>query len=388
MSLSFHDHSRRAAHVVGVALLATAVPAGAAVSYSLGLDAQAMAASNPLLLQGDDLAALLVEGTLRPGMVISDDGGGTSIDLGGALTGRAYSRRYGRYLLGDAHANASWRHNERLTGTARAEFRRDVSADTLSDAVDASIDPRSTRNALDTSLAFAWTPGTRDTWTPRIQYQRTSFTSSTALGTTTAAIADLAYSRRLNARTSLGARGAITSSQARPGGKFLTYALYGTIDQRLTPVLRLNAELGAEHSQEDGRSTLPSGRSADSRTTFSGRGALCADGGRLTGCLNATVATEISALGALQRRFTAGASAARPIGTRQTISLVAEYQRAERDGPTAMPTVSAASLRGAFDWRLAEHVTLSASLEYRRRDFGSSQSADGGVAGLQFRWTR
>ena len=392
MSLSSHDLAHRARLFVGAAaLVAVAVPADARVTYSLGLDAQALAASNPLLLQGDDLAALLVEGTLRPAMVITDDTGATSVDLGGALTGRAYSRRYGQYLLGDAHADVSWRHSEHLLGTARAEFRRDISADTLTDSVDAALDPRSTRNAFDAALGLTWAPTPRDTLTPNVQYQRISYASSDVLGTTSVVTGDLAYNRRLNERTSLGVRGAVASSRARAGSEFLTYSLYGTLNRRLTPILRLTTDLGAEHSRED-RSSLPIGVRRSSRTSFSGRVGLCAEGTRMTGCVNGGVSTQISALGELQRSYTASINARRPIGTRQSLSLAADYQRAESNGssarPIAIPPVSAASVRGAYDWRLAEHLTLSASLEYRRREFGSGRTADGGTAGIMFRWQR
>ena len=188
----------------------------ASVRYALDVEAGVTAASNPLLLRGSDLSALLFEASLKPGIKIVGDTG-LSLDLGGTLNPRAYSQRYGEFLLGEAHATGLLRHSEKLALSTTAAFNRDISADILTEGVDASIDPRSLRNSLNARAALAWTPNARDTITPQISFDLANFERTTTLEKTRTAVADIAVARHLNERTALGIRSAASFSRVGAG---------------------------------------------------------------------------------------------------------------------------------------------------------------------------
>ena len=359
-------------------LLGAAVsPAAAAVKYSLAAGAEATWSSNPLLLRGGTLPAVMFEGTLSPGLKVTGDTG-SSLDLAGELRPRAYSRRYGEFLLGEAHATGVLRKDERLTVTATAGYDRDLSADILAEGVDASIDPRSIRNAWQGRVAATWTPNARDTITPGIGFDLSTFEGTRTLQKTRTITADIGYNHRTSARTALGIRTAANFSRAGSSGGFTTAGLFGTIDHRLSPVLRFNAEAGIEHSRDD--------VSGQSSNQFSGRAQLCATGERTNGCLNASVASQIGAVGGLQRRYTISATATQVIGPRHSIDFGADYQKAEQNVGALVPTTSAASIRAALNWRLDRALVLTGQTEYRRRDVGIGAAVDGVFVGLQLRW--
>jgi hypothetical protein len=351
----------------------------ASVQFALDAEAGVTAASNPLLLRGSHLSALLFEASLKPGIKIVGDTG-SSLDLGGTLNPRAYSQRYGEFLLGEAHATGLLRQSEKLVLTTTTAFNRDISADILTEGVDASIDPRSLRNSLNARAALAWTPNARDTITPRISFDLASFERTTALEKTRAAVADIGVARRLNERTALGIRSAATFSRVGAGTDFSTLALFFTVDQRLGARLRLNAEAGIERSRD-----LQTGQTSNQ---FGGRSQLCTVAERTNACIDATVASQISAAGGLQRRLTAGAALTHQIGPRQTLGLSAEYQRAKRITDPPSPTLSAASVRATLDWALNRVLTLGGRVEYRHRDVGSGSGINSGFVGIQLRWQR
>lgn len=359
-----------------------ATPGAAVVRYTLGASAEVVASSNPLLLGGDDLEALSAEASILPGLLATDEEG-SSLELTGTLTGRTYSRRYGSFLLGDVRADGTLRQSEKLSFMGSAVYRRDVSADVLDEGVDASADPRSTRNAIETAAMLVWRQSARDTMTPRLRYEVVSFEDSPTLETTRTLTADVSWNRNVTERTELGFRAAAAFAEAGDDAEFTTYSLFGTIDQHLAPQLRLTAELGLEHSKAE-RGTLGGD---DSRLTFSGRGQLCRTGERTEGCLVASVASEISALGALQRRYSIGANLTRRTSERMSLGAALSYDRAARSGDAFAPALSAASARAFADWRLAETTTLSGFVEYRRREIGGFRP-DAGFAGVRLRWER
>ena len=391
MSLSCHEPPslrirQRRRGLVGAALVGAALPllfgaavspAAAAVRYSLSAGAEATWASNPLLLRGGNLPAVMFEGTLSPGVKVTGDTG-SSFELAGELRPRAYTRRYGEFLLGEVLATGVLRKDERLTATATAGYNRDLSADILAEGVDASVDPRSIRNAWQARAAATWTPNARDTVTPTISFDLSTFEGTQTLDETRTIAADIAYNRRTSARTAIGVRTAAYFSRSGSIGSFTTAALFATIDQRLSEVLRFNAEAGIEHSRDDD--------SGETNNQFSGRVQLCATGERTNGCVNAAVASQVGAVGGLQRRYTFGATANHVIGPRHSLEFAADYQRAEQNIGTPVPTISAARLRAALNWQLDRALILTGQAEYRRRDIGIGSAIDGIFAGLQLRW--
>lgn len=367
---------RRAAALVAALL---AVPAVAEVKLDLAAEADVTLASNPLLVAGPDVSALAAQLSVEPGVTITN-ATGSSLVLDGVLTARAYSRRYGNFLFGRARAEAVLRRDERLSVRAAANFQRDLSADILTDAVDAGAEPRSTRNILQGSLSATWRPDARMTITPLLRVESARFTNSIALADSDLRGAELRIARRMSARTSIGVAALGNVSEIGATGRFATLTLLGTVDHRFSPVLRAVAEIGVERNRD-----RVAGRTA---TRFSGSARLCADSTRTHGCLTAAVASDASSVGALQRRYTLGVSVRHAIGPQLEMSAAADYQRAASSGTGATPTFSAAALRGGIDWRLRRDITLGGEIEYRTRDQRGGGRIDGAYAGIHLRWQK
>lgn len=362
--------------------VAFTLPATAAVKYSLAAEAGVQALSNPFLLAGNDRSALLGEAVVSPGVTLTGSEG-TSLDVTGTAIARAYHRRYGRFLLGSARATGVVRRSEQLTINAFASFQRDLSADALTEGIDAVSEPDSVRNTVAATASLAWTPSARDTITPRLSFERSTFDRSVLLRQTRTITGDVVYARRLSDRTSLGV-GTRAATSRSGDAEFDTLAVFATLDQVLSPRLRLTAEAGAERTHDRSRGSVGAGGS--DRVSFTGRGQLCHTGQSRTACLNAAIVSDVSALGFLQRQYSAGASVTQTIGPRLSAGLAADYTRSQRQQGISGTAQSAASVRATLDWRFSPSLALGGEAGYRQRDVGSGSNLGGGYVGLRLRW--
>ncbi|QXQ08097.1 hypothetical protein KX816_09035 [Sphingosinicellaceae bacterium] len=376
------QHDWRVCALLSLGSMLLALPsnrAGASVKYDLAAEGDVTAANNPLLLGGSDRSALVGDVSIKPGATWTGDTGST-LALNGILTSRNYSRRYGSFLLGQARAEGIVRHDERLTGRASLSFNRDISADILTEAVDTTVDPRSTRNAWDAATSLTWTPSARTTITPRLDFTSARFSDSRALGTSKVYTAELRVARRLSGRTSLGIAVLGNRSDVSNTGQFETQSVLATLDRQFGPAVHLTTEAGFERVRD---------RLAGSAAiNFSGRGELCVRGERNRACLDASLASQASAIGTLQKRLAVGGNVHRAIGEYWDLGLAADYQRASRSGVGAAPTLSAATARCTLDWRFTKALTLGSRLEYRQRDLGVGSALSSGYAGMSLQWRR
>lgn len=349
------------------------------MKYDLAAEGEVIAADNPLLLSGGNTSALVSDVSIKPGATWTG-ATGSLLGLNGFLTSRSYSRLYGSFLLGEARAEGVVRYNERLTGRASFLFSRDISADILTDAVDTTVDPRSTRNAWDAGTSLTWTPNARTTITPRLDFTSARFSDRRALGTSKVYTAELRVARRLSENSSLGIAVFGNRSDVSDTGRFETQSVLATLDRQFGPAVHLTTEAGFERVRD--RVT------GSASINFSGRGGLCIRGERNRACLDASLASQASAIGTLQKRLAIGANVHRAIGEYWDLGLAADYQRASRSGVGAAPTLSAATARCTLDWRFAKALTLGSRLEYRQRGLGIGSALRSGYGGVSLRWRR
>jgi len=359
--------------------LAFTQPAATAVKYSFATEAGLQGLDNPFLLPGKDRGAVLTEIAVNPTLTVSDNSGGSSLDIGGTATGRAYSQHYGQFLLGDAHVTGVVRRNEYLTLNASGSFQRSLSADALVVDVDAAADPASVRSTVAALASLAWTPTAGDTVTPQFNFEHSSYGGSAVLRGTSTTTGDLEYARRLSERTSIGA-GARAAANRSGAAQFDTLAVFATLDRRFSSRLRLTGEAGAQRNHD--RSPGPH----RNRLGFAGRGGLCLEERLLTACLNGAMTSEISALGFLQRRYSVGGSATRRLGPGLSAGLAADYSRSNREQGIAAAAQSAANVRGTIDWQMASSLKLSGEAGYRQRNVGFD--VGGGFVGVRLRWQK
>lgn len=380
MSWSSRDAAGR--RILGFVLAFAPVAAAGEVTPRIAVGGRVTAASNPFLLPGGE-SAVLAEGSIEPSLTITR-ADGSEFGLAGILTGRQYSRRYGNYILGSATATGLLRDSERLSLNGLASFERDIAADTITEDVGGAAGTRSVRNAIRGRVGATWRPNALDTLTPQLDFERVSFEGGTALlQTTTALTADLGYARRLSERTSLGARGVARRSRTAGEGEVTTLAAFFTGDRRLSAIWRLNFDIGAEHVRQSG-ALVPG--IARNRTNFSGSTRLCAEGERLSGCANLALASEVSPLGGVQRRYTIGTNARWRLAEHYRLEADAEYSKAASGGQSAAPALGGALGRLRLAWEANRRLTVSGDIEYRRREFGTGPAADGVFAGVGLRW--
>lgn len=380
MSWSFHDW-RVAALVSGAAIGLAPTIAAAEVTPQIAVGGRVVAASNPFLLQ-DGVSAGLIEGTIEPSLTVGSSGG-SELAINGALIGRQYTRSYGGFVLGSATARGVLRQSEKLSLTGLASYNRDLAADTLTDSIGSAADPRSVRNAMRGLVEATWRPSAFDTLTPQIEYERVAFEDSPLLDPVATLSGNLAYSRRLDERTTLGMRGTLRDSRTGNTDSIITLAAFVTGDRQLSPVWRLSGAIGAERLEQ--RGALPP-EVQRVRTNFSGSGRLCADGIRLTGCLNMAIASEASPLGGLQRRYTIGTTAGYDLREAIRLTAVFDYSKAQGGQQGIAPALGGASAKLQLDWRASRHALVTAEIEYRRREVGAGLSIDGVFAGFGLRW--
>lgn len=354
--------------------------AAAEVTPQFAVTGRVVAASNPFLLQ-DGVSAVLVEATARPSLTMGSDG--SELAVNGILIGRQYTRSYGGFVLGSATATGVLRQSERLSLSALASFNRDLAADTITDSIGSPLDPRSIRNVVRGRATATWRPSAFDTLTPQIEYEKVNFQDAPLLETVATRSASLAYSRRVDERTSLGIRGNFQDNRIGTAESAITLAAFVTGDRQLSPIWRLSGAVGAERIEQ--RGALPPGVQR-LRTNFSGSGRLCANGPQLTGCLDLAIASEASVLGGLQRRYTIGATAGYDIREAVRLAVAFDYSKAGSGQQSIAPSLGGASARVQLDWRASRLALVTAEIEYRRREVGAGFSTDGVFAGVGLRW--
>jgi hypothetical protein len=359
----------------------------ASAQLTMGAEARVQAASNPLLLPGDDRDAILAEASVRP-RYRTISATGDVLEVAGVLTGRTFSRLYRDYLLGSLRGSGTLRDSERLSASASVGYVRDLAGDAIAASVAAAIAPQSVRNLWQTAADLTWRPDARTTIRPAIAAERATFSDSVLLRDTGSARLEIALLRLLSAQTWVGVRPLATVSRTAGQPGLTRAAGFAVLDSQLSPTVHLRAEAGMEHVDAAPATALLARRPA--ATAVAGSIDLCQRRARTDLCALASLGSEVSALTGFQRRLAGGLTLSHRIDERWTLVAQADYQRiaAPRGAAAAIPVrdldALAALLR--FDRRTGPATTLSGELSYAQRGTGAGSTPRSLYAGVRFRW--
>lgn len=376
--------------VLAVALLYT-FPAMAKVEPKLTVDASVFLSSNPFLITGSDLDTVIGEMSVRPAVTVTSPGG-SSLDLAGVVTKRIYSRaRYKDFLIGNLHADGTYRDSERLSVLASAGFDRGILADQLTSGIDAASDGEGLREDVTAKVGLLWQPDRHFEVAPAVAYLNTNYLGSTTpLRDTRIITPSLQLWRRTSPYTRFGARAEVEFHSPDDEAKFKTISGFITVDQRLAEHWQLTAEAGAERSEAHDLLIpgLPSIRES-ARTRFAGRVDLCHELERLTLCANATLSSEPSGFGGSQRRLAGFLSATHRVSERVTLSAIGEYQRARLQGAD-ISALDSMRAEARVEWQAARKFRVGGNIEYRRQELFSGRTVKAGFVGirLSYDWRR
>lgn len=383
---------RRGGLVVLVGALFHASPAMAEVEPRLTVDASVFLSSNPFLIAGSNLDTAIGEASARPAVRITSDRG-SSLELSGVLTQRIYSRkRYKDVLIGNALADGTYRHSERLSVLASAGFDRGILADQLTSGVDASSGGQGLREDVTARFGLEWQPNRHLQIYPEVTYVKTDYTgSATAFLRDTSIITPrLTLWRRTSPYTRLGGRVQVEFNSPEHEARFKTVSALVTLDQRLAEHWQLTAEAGAERVEAHNLTFpgLPPIRER-ARTRFAGRVDLCHEGQRLTLCANASLASEPSGFGGSERRLAGSLSATHRVSERVTLVAIGEYQHARLQGAD-LSSLDAMRAEARVEWNAARNFRIAGVAEYRRQDLLTGERVKAGFVGLRlsYDWRR
>lgn len=359
----------------------------ASAQLTMGADARVQAASNPLLLPGDERGAILAEASVRP-RYRSVSATGDVLEIAGVLTGRTFSRLYRDYVLGSLRGDGTLRDSERLSASASVGYVRDLAGDAIATSVEAAIAPQSVRNLWQTAADLTWRPDARTTIRPAIAAERATFTDSVLLRDTGSARVEITLLRLLTAQTWVGVRPLATVSRTAGQPGLTRAAGFATLDSQLSPTVHLRAEAGVEHVGGAPATALLARRRA--ATAVAGSIDLCRRRARTEMCGLASLGSEVSALTGFQRRLAGALTLSHRIDEHWTFAAQADYQRiAAPQGAGAAILVGDLDALAALvrlDRRTGPATTLSGEISYAQRSIGAGSTPRSLYAGVRFRW--
>ena len=327
----------------------------------LEADANVFYSDNPFLSAERNTAAAAAEVVARPEIEVPL-GPGTSLEAGGQIGFRQYSRRYGNFVIGRTDATFRHRDSEYLTLMTSAAYSRELVADALTDSIDAAIDTRRMRVAYGLRTSVEWNPNARWQFLADGGWQKTRFPGSTLLQATNAYDVGVTASRRVSALMTVGLRGEFTSSRIANGGEVQAKSIGVTVSRRVNANWRADATVGVEWARLGGIFGQPGDQ--NDRSRFSGSVNLCYDPRRMTLCLTGAIRSEVSGLGGLQRETAVGATLAVPTSERGRITASANYRHAQLSGFSNTDVLRGSA---AYEHRLTEAISVRAGADYLQR---------------------
>lgn len=328
----------------------------------LEADATVLYSDNPFLIPEGKTSSAAAEIVARPEIEVPL-GPGTSLEVDGRAGFRQYERRYGNFFTGRADATFRHRDSEYLTLTSNAAYSRELTADSLTDSIDAAIDTRRIRESYGLRTSVQYDPNARWQFVADAGWQKTRYPGSDLLATTNAYDLGFTASRKVSALMSVGVRGAFTSSRIANGGETQAKSVGLTVNRRLNAHWRVDATAGIEWAQLGSLPGIPDNNQND-QSRFSGTVNLCYDPRRLTLCLTGAIRSEVSGLGGLQRETAVGATLAIPTSTRGRVTASADYRRARLPGFGATDVLRGSA---AYEHRLTETLSVRAGADYLQR---------------------
>lgn len=382
-SLSFREQngqSRRLPRVGRIAVIWLAATIGTAPGTAqtvmrLESEASFLASDNPFLLEGEDNAAAAVELAARPEIHVPLSSV-TNLDLTGEAAYRRYSNAYGDFLTGWADAAVTHRPSDFFSWDNSLSFGRELPIDALADSSDYSADTRAVRERFQGRSTISWTPDSYTVVTGSGAWEKLRYPDSDLLSSTRALQFEAGVSRRINPHTSLGLLARTTRTDLTGTGNLSADGVFATVSHRFAPDLEAEGQLGIEWTNYD----LPQ----SGRARLSGGGNVCYRPEFTSLCVRASLQSEVSGLGGLQRELYAGVTAERRISEREDVSATAEYRRAEI-GALDLET-STLRLNATYEHRLGPRLSVVTSADYLSRKYLNEVQTDAVVVqiGLTF----
>ena len=347
-------HGFLATALLGITTAANAAP----VEFGMSIQGRAGYGSNPHLVQDDNPGSLLVGIRLAPQIRTRTETSTTS--LSGYYDYTHYTRRYGHSDSLGIDARHEQQFSPTLSGNVHAGYVDSFNA--LFGPLDAidevTIGQRQRVVSGDAGLSYQ--PNARDTWDIS-GYGSSAFypNADQRLSDYTNYGGGLGYSRVLNGSTSIGARFGIGRYDSRFFADTTSYQPSLTIKQRLSATWALDAHVG-----------MILQRSAFAGTHFSsnsvGFGAnLCRTAPRSTLCFEASRDTSPSGLGGLRTELRGTASIDYKLTDRSSIRASATYGRSDSSGFSQAANQDFGVVRGEYNYRLTERISIGGSLDYR-----------------------
>jgi hypothetical protein len=208
----------------------------------------------------------------------------------------------------------------------------------------------------------------------------------------------LAYSRRIDPRTSIGLRARDTMNDVTGMAGMNSAALFATLNRGLGPRARLLVELGVERAGRQIEWLEQEKIRRPGRILLAGRVDLCREPAErsqaLSGCLSATLNSEVSGFGGLRRDGAISISLVKPLGEKFALRAVSEYRRSTlMGGSLTVPILQGRNdtntdaIRNVvmLDWKIRPKITLTGSIQYLRRQLINGQRIGSGFVGIQLR---
>lgn len=350
-------------------------PGTAQTVTQLETEAKLLVSDNPFLLEGENNAAAAFEFTARPEVQVPISPT-TNFDLSGEAAYRRYSNGYGDFVTGRADAAVTHRPSDFFSWDNSLSFARELPIDALADSSDYSADTRTVRERFQARSRIGWTPNDYTLVTGSGAWENLRYPDSDLLSSTEAYQFEVGISRRINPYTSLGVVGRTTRTDLTGTGNLSADGVFATISHRFSPELEAEGQLGIEWTNYD----LPQ----SGRARLSGGGNVCYRPELTSFCVSASLQSEVSGLGGLQREFYAGLTAERRISEREDVSATAEHRRAEIDG-LGLET-STTRLSATYEHRLSPRLSAFTSADYLSRKYLSELRTEAVVVqiGLTF----
>lgn len=333
-------------------------PGTAQTVTQLETEARLLVSDNPFLLEGEDNAAAAFEFAARPEIQVPLSSM-TNLDLSGEAAYRRYSNGYGDFVTGWADAAVTHRPNDFISWDNSLSFARELPIDALADSSDYSADTRALRERFQGRSTINWTPNDYTVVTGSGAWESLRYPDSDLLSSTEAYQFEVGVSRRVNPYTSLGLLARTTRTDLTGTGNLSADGVFATVSHRFAPNLEAEGQLGIEWTDYD----LPQ----SGRARMSGGGNVCYRPELTSLCVSASLQSEVSGLGGLQREFYAGVTAERRISERENVSATAEYRRAEI-GALDLET-STTRLNATYEHRLSPRLSAFTSADYLSRKY-------------------
>nr|WP_314466476.1 hypothetical protein [uncultured Novosphingobium sp.] len=328
------------------------------------VDMSLFAARNPFLLPGDDAVTLggQIAGKASAEWPLDFR---TRIETGGSLAYRQYTREYGNFLTGSAELALVHRRNEYLSLRTELSFERVLPVEAVASSLDSAIDPVSLQDRYEVAQGVTVHTDARTALNARLGWSRIDPRGSLLLTPTDAISLDFGAENRIDAATTLGLGGQITSSRSSSGGDPHAWAVQAKAIRRFPRAWNAEIEIGVTRLS---RLTPGSGRESGP-VQFSGNGSLCHEPGHIRFCASAAVASVVSSFGGIQREVSAATSLDWRSSERGRLIARGEYRRSPQSGGPGgnLPDIEVLSLTSRYEHRLDGQFLLYGGAEFQQR---------------------